>query len=112
MPDAWSRTYPSGHRARITSFGAHASLEVFTASGDRLLDFALLLPSLELAQETADYVVNAQGESMDRNERTRLRIRRRPTHDRPRPSIALSPSALRQLLRHGDSSARVAIATI
>jgi hypothetical protein len=63
VPDAWSRTYPSGHRARITkSFERTYSLEVFTASGDRLLDFALLLPSLELAQETADYVVNAQGE--------------------------------------------------
>ena len=63
MPDAWSRRYPSGHRARITkSFERTYSLEVFTASGDRLLDFTLLLPSLELAQETADYVVNAQGE--------------------------------------------------
>jgi hypothetical protein len=63
VPDAWSRAYPSGHRARITkSFERTYSLEVFTASGDRLLDFALLLPSLELAQETADYVVNAQGE--------------------------------------------------
>ena len=63
MPDTWSRTYPSGHRARITkSFERTYSLEVFTAAGDRLLDFALLLPSLELAQETADYIVNAQGE--------------------------------------------------
>ena len=63
MPEAWTRSYPSGHRARITkSFETTYSLEVFTASGERLLDFALLLPSLELAQETADYVVNAQGE--------------------------------------------------
>ena len=63
MADAWTRKYPSGHLARITkSFETTYSLEVFSASGDRLLDFALLLPSLELAQETADYVVNAQGE--------------------------------------------------
>lgn len=63
MPEAWTRKYPSGHRARITkSFETTYSLEVFSAAGDRLLDFALLLPSLELAQETADYVVNAEGE--------------------------------------------------
>lgn len=63
MADAWMRTYPSGHRARITkSFETTFSLEVFGRNGERLLDFTLLLPSLELAQETADFVVNAQGE--------------------------------------------------
>lgn len=62
MADAWMRRYPSGHQARITkSFEATFSLEVFTPGGDRLLDFALLMPSLDLAKETADYVVNAQG---------------------------------------------------
>jgi hypothetical protein len=34
---------------------------VFTPEGERLLDFALLMPSLDLAKETADYVVNAEG---------------------------------------------------
>ena len=63
MTDAWMRKYPSGHRARITkSFEATYSLEVFTTSGDRVLDFALLMPSLELAKETADFIVNSQGE--------------------------------------------------
>lgn len=63
MADSWMRNYPSGHRARITrSFETTYSLEVFTPEGARLLDFALLMPSLELAQETADYVVNAEGE--------------------------------------------------
>ena len=63
MADAWMRSYPSGHRARITrSFETTYLLEVFTPSGERLLEFALLMPSLELAQETADFVVNGQGE--------------------------------------------------
>jgi hypothetical protein len=63
MANAWMRSYPSGHRARITkSFETTYSLEVFTPEGERLLDFALLMPSLDLAKETADYVVNAQGE--------------------------------------------------
>src|SRR5687768_15653293 len=55
MSNAWSRSYPSGHRARITkSFESTYSLEVFTPDGERLLDFALLMPSLDLAKETAD----------------------------------------------------------
>jgi hypothetical protein len=63
MAEAWSRSYPSGHRARITkSFESTYSLEVFTPDGERLLDFALLMPSLDLAKETADFVVNAEGE--------------------------------------------------
>ena len=63
MADAWLRSYPSGHSARITkSFERTYSLEVFTPEGERLLDFALLMPSLDLAKETADFVVNAQGE--------------------------------------------------
>lgn len=63
MATAWMRNYPSGHCARITkSFESTFSLEVFTPQGDRLLDFGLLMPSLELAMETADFVVNAQGE--------------------------------------------------
>lgn len=63
MADAWMRNYPSGHCARISkTFETTYSLEVFTPDGERLLDFALLMPSLELAQETADFVVNAQGE--------------------------------------------------
>jgi hypothetical protein len=56
--------YSSGHQARITkSFDATFSLEVFTPEGDRLLDFALLMPSLDLAKETADYVVNDHGDA-------------------------------------------------
>jgi hypothetical protein len=63
MADEWKRSYPSGHSARITkSFETTYSLEVFTPEGERLLDFALLMPSLDLAKETADFVVNAQGE--------------------------------------------------
>jgi hypothetical protein len=63
VADAWMRNYPTGHRARITkSFEATFSLEVFTTSGDRMLDFALLMPSLELAKETADFIINSQGE--------------------------------------------------
>ena len=63
MNNAWVRSYPSGHSARITkSFETTYSLEVFTPEGQRLLDFALLMPSLDLAKETADYVVNAQGD--------------------------------------------------
>jgi hypothetical protein len=62
VADAWMRRYPSGHQARITkSFEATFSLEVFTPSGERLLEFDLLMPSLELAKETADFIVNAQG---------------------------------------------------
>jgi hypothetical protein len=63
MPNAWVRNYPSGHSARITkSFETTYSLEVFTPEGERLLDFALLMPSLDLAKETADFVVNGQGD--------------------------------------------------
>ena len=63
MAKAWMRSYPSGHQARITkSFETTYSLEVFTPDGERLLDFALLMPSLDLAKETADFVVNAEGE--------------------------------------------------
>lgn len=63
MADAWMRSYPSGHYARITkTFDATYSLEVFTPAGEPLLEFALLMPSLRLAQETADVVVNAEGE--------------------------------------------------
>jgi hypothetical protein len=65
MANAWMRSYPSGHSARITkSVEATYSLEVFTPDGDRLLDFALLVPSLDLAKETADYVVNAEGKPL------------------------------------------------
>ena len=63
MADAWKRSYPSGHSARITkSVETTYALEVFTPDGERLLDFALLVPTLDLAKETADFVVNAQGE--------------------------------------------------
>ena len=63
MAEAWHRSYPSGHSARITkSVETTYSLEVFTPKGERLLDFALLMPTLDLAKETADFVVNAPGE--------------------------------------------------
>jgi hypothetical protein len=63
MAEAWQRSYPSGHSARITkSLETAYSLEVFTPEGERLLDFALLVPTLDLAKETADFVVNAQGD--------------------------------------------------
>jgi hypothetical protein len=63
MAEAWQRSYPSGHSARITkSVETTYALEVFTPEGERLLDFALLVPTLDLAKETADFVVNAQGE--------------------------------------------------
>jgi hypothetical protein len=59
---AWLRSYPSGHRARITRrLETTFSLEVFTPEGERLLDFALSMPSLDLAKRTADYVVDAKG---------------------------------------------------
>jgi hypothetical protein len=63
VANAWTRSYASGHRARITKrFTTTYSLEVFTERGDPLFRFALLLPSLQLAQETADTVVSSQSE--------------------------------------------------
>lgn len=63
MANAWTRTYSCGHRARITkTFRATYSLEIFAKTGRPVLRFALLLPSLEVAQRTADAVVTAQNE--------------------------------------------------
>lgn len=59
MAVTWTRRYGSGHLAEITKrFEATYSLEVFTPSGERLLDVALLLPSMKLARQTADFVTN------------------------------------------------------
>ena len=63
MVNAWTRSYASGHRARVTkTFTTTFSLELFTEEGDRLFPFAVLLPSLEIAQQTADAVVCARNE--------------------------------------------------
>jgi hypothetical protein len=61
MSHTLTRTYPTGHRARIVQVvGTSYSLEVFTPEGERLLDFALMVPSIDLAKDTADFVVNGE----------------------------------------------------
>lgn len=55
------RLYANGYVARIHQRDSRFCVEIFTATGARLADSALLCSSLVDAQQKADFVVQSEG---------------------------------------------------